>query len=202
MDGTLWDATENITKAWNEVLIKHGYEDFVLTVEQVSKQMGRLMRDIADSLFKDIPLKKRYELFEECLSYENEYLLKHGANVYNGVEDVFKKLNENYSVFIVSNCQEGYLRTFLDYNNFNKYVLDYEEAGRTNMPKDENIKLVMKRNRLDKAFYVGDTSGDMDAADKAGIPFIHAAYGFGTVPKDRTKIDNIKDLPEMIGNLL
>ena len=156
MDGTLWDSTENITKAWNEVLVKCGYGNLKLTVEQVSKEMGKLMRDIADSLFNDIPENIRYEIFEECLSYENEYLLKNGANVYDGVEDVFKELNKKYNVFIVSNCQEGYLRTFLEYYDFNKYVLDYEEAGRTGMPKDENIRLVIKRNHLDKAFYVGD----------------------------------------------
>ena len=202
MDGTLWDSTENITKAWNEVLVKYGYGQLKLTVEQVSKEMGKLMRDIADSLFKDIPENIRYEIFEECLSYENEYLFKNGANVYDGVEDVFKELNKKYNVFIVSNCQEGYLRTFLEYYDFNKYVLDYEEAGRTGMPKDENIRLVIKRNHLDKAFYVGDTLGDMESADKAGIPFIHAAYGFGTVPADRMKINNIKELPEFIDDLL
>ena len=87
------------------------------------------MRDIADSLFKDIPENIRYEIFEECLSYENEYLFKNGANVYDGVEDVFKELNKKYNVFIVSNCQEGYLRTFLEYYDFNKYVLDYEEPA-------------------------------------------------------------------------
>ena len=81
MDGTLWDSTENITKAWNEVLVKYGYENLKLTVEQVSKEMGKLMRDIADSLFNGIPENIRYEIFEECLSYENEYLLKNGANV-------------------------------------------------------------------------------------------------------------------------
>ena len=101
MDGTLWDSTENITKAWNEVLIKYGYGQLKLTVEQVSKEMGKLMRDIADSLFKDIPENIRYEIFEECLSYENEYLFKNGANVYDGVEDVFKELIKiffNYSL--------------------------------------------------------------------------------------------------------
>ena len=67
MDGTLWDSTENITKAWNEVLVKYGYGQLKLTVEQVSKEMGKLMRDIADSLFNDIPENIRYEIFEECL---------------------------------------------------------------------------------------------------------------------------------------
>ena len=129
---------------------------------------------------------------------KNVYLTK--TNIF--LKTVFKELNKKYNVFIVSNCQEGYLRTFLEYYDFNKYVLDYEEAGRTGMPKDENIRLVIKRNHLDKAFYVGDTLGDMESTDKAGIPFIHAAYGFGTVPADRMKINNIKELPEFIDDLL
>lgn len=202
MDGTLWDSTENITKSWNEILEKRGFGHIKLTTEQVSKEMGKLMKDIADSLMKDIPCDIRYDIFDECLEYENQYLLKNGVKVYNGVEEVFKQLNKNYKVFIVSNCQEGYIPTFLEYYDFHKYVTDYEEAGRTGLIKSENIKLVINRNNLDMAFYVGDTLGDMKATDDAGIPFIHAAYGFGQVPKDRMKIDNIKDLPNLLEDLI
>ena len=45
--------------------------------------------------------------------------------------------------------------------------------------------------------YAGDTSGDAESADYAGIPFIYAAYGFGNVSSDKyiAKIDDIKNLP-------
>ena len=50
--------------------------------------------------------------------------------------------------------------------------------------------------------YAGDTSGDAESADYAGIPFIYAAYGFGNVSSDKyiAKIDDIKNLPELMKN--
>lgn len=39
----------------------------------------------------------------------------------------------------------------------------------------------MERNHLRRPVYVGDTAMDQEAARLAGIPFLHAAYGFGKV---------------------
>lgn len=201
LDGTLWDATESITDSWNDILEKRDY-DFRLTKEQVVKEMGKVMEDIADSLFPMIEVPERYDLLQESLDYETEYLKEHGGILYDGVEDVLKKLSEKYQVIMVSNGQEDYIKTFIEYFDFGKYISDYEEAGRTGKPKADNIRLVMERNHLEKAFYVGDTLGDMNSTDEAGIPFIHAAYGFGTVPADRIKINDIKELPNLIDSLV
>ncbi len=201
LDGTLWDATQNITNSWNDTVQKKGY-NLNLTRECVSKEMGKIMEDVADSLFPMIEIPERYDLLKECLKDENEYLAKNGGNLYNGVVSVFQKLIKKYQVFIVSNGQLDYIKTFIKYFGFEKYISDYEEAGRTGRPKADNIKLVMKRNHLDKAFYVGDTLGDMIATEEAGIPFIHASYGFGTVPADRLKINDITELPELIDRLV
>lgn len=201
LDGTLWDATESITNAWNDVLQKRGYK-LKLNKEQVLKEMGKTMEPIADALFPTVEIPERYELLQECLEYENDYLLKHSGILYDGVETVFKKLNEKYQVIMVSNGQLDYIKTFIKIFGFEKYISDYEEAGRTGKPKADNIRLVIERNNLDKAFYVGDTLGDMKSTDEAGIPFIHAAYGFGFVPADRMKIDDIRDLPDLIDSLV
>lgn len=38
--------------------------------------------------------------------------------------------------------------------------------------------------------YVGDIQGDYDSSKKAGVKFIHAAYGFGTIDDDVPAIAN------------
>ena len=48
------------------------------------------------------------------------------------------------------------------------------------MKKADNIRLAVSRFNLKSPVYIGDTTGDEEAAADAGIPFIHAAYGFGT----------------------
>ena len=59
----------------------------------------------------------------------------------------------------------------------------------------------MERNRINRAVYVGDTQMDAAAAD-AGIPFIHAAYGFGAVPEAQWIIGDFSELPGPVSRIL
>jgi phosphoglycolate phosphatase len=77
-----------------------------------------------------------------------------------------------------------------------KYITDYECFGNTGKSKGENIKLLMKRNNLDDAVYIGDTQGDYEASVFAGIPFVFASYGFGSVENYYLAISDIKELME------
>ena len=66
------------------------------------------------------------------------------------------------------------------------------------MPKGENIRLVMERNHWKSSIYIGDTEGDRQAALTAGIPFIHAAYGFGQVAEASPRLQDIRELPDLL----
>ena len=80
---------------------------------------------------------------------------------------------------------------------------DIECYGNNFLQKDENIKLMAERNALSDACYVGDIQSDYDATMKAGLPFIHAKYGFGTIDAEVPVIEKFSDLvkvvPEVIG---
>ena len=45
--------------------------------------------------------------------------------------------------------------------------------------------------------YVGDIQGDYDSSKKAGVKFIHAAYGFGTIDDDVPAIRKFSELPRV-----
>ena len=79
---------------------------------------------------------------------------------------------------------------------------DFESAGATGLSKGENIKLVVERNNIDKAVYIGDTQGDLDSADFAGVPFIRAAYGFGQMNRPVPEIREFCELPEKAAEML
>ena len=51
--------------------------------------------------------------------------------------------------------------------------------------------------REDEAVYVGDIQGDYDSSKKAGVKFIHAAYGFGTIDDDVPAIRKFSELPRV-----
>ena len=103
---------------------------------------------------------------------------------------------EGHFLAVVSNCQEGYVKAFLDHHGMWDYFQDYEEYGRTGKLKAENIRLVLARNGLESedAVYVGDTMGDYEAAAEAGVSFLHAAYGFGQVPEGTPAIGALSEL--------
>ena len=57
-------------------------------------------------------------------------------------------------------------------------------------------------DNLDRAVYVGDIQGDLDASDSAGVPFIHAAYGFGTVNRDVPAVKSFSEICEVFAKLV
>ena len=79
-----------------------------------------------------------------------------------------KILKEKYPLYIVSNCQSGYIESFLAYYHLEDYFSDMECFGNNGMQKGENIARLARRNHLDKAVYVGDIQGDYDASMQAG----------------------------------
>jgi len=46
--------------------------------------------------------------------------------------------------------------------------------------------------------YIGDIQSDYNASREAGVGFIHAAYGFGTINEEVPAISCIAELPEAI----
>lgn len=178
LDGTLWDSTPQITASWNLALAPHGIH---LTLEQVQGVMGKTAAEIGAVFFPDRSQQEQQALFDACSDAEMAYLRQYGGKPYPHLEQILKELARNYSLCLVSNCQTGYIETFFHCTGLAPLFSDTECAGRTGLPKGENIRLVMERNGFDRAVYVGDTQKDLDAARQAGIPFLHAAYGFGTV---------------------
>lgn len=131
----------------------------------------------------------------DCYKYENEYLSMHGGKLYPDLEDVWKQLGRDYDLYIVSNCQTGYIEAFLDFFGFRHYIKDMECYGNTGKNKGYNIRLVVERNQIKDPVYVGDIEGDYEASKEAGVKFIHAAYGFGTIRDEVPEIHALKELP-------
>ena len=197
LDGTLWNATKQIADFW-KIFFQEKNIDITIDEHIMASEMGKLVEEIADDLLSHIAIPKRYELLNEACANELDYLLENHAVIYEGLEDTLKSLQKEYTLCIVSNCQKGYIETFLATSGLSDYFTDTENAQNTGLKKADNIKLVIKRNSLDKTYYVGDTLGDMKSSDEAGSIFIHAKYGFGKVSQDRISINDIRDLPSFL----
>ena len=198
MDGTLWDSAAGVAESWNEAILAYGYERKPLTAGDIQSVMGKTMEDIADILFPELNVMQRKELLDLCCRLENDYLRRHGGVLYPDIRKTMEKLKVNYHLYIVSNCQAGYIEAFLDYYKFHDLIEDIECYGNNDKPKGENIALLYQRNNLQDAVYVGDIQGDYDASMSAGVRFIHAGYGFGKVEADVPEIQKFSDLIEVI----
>ena len=49
---------------------------------------------------------------------------------------------------------------------------------------------------------MGDIQGDYDSAMEAGIDFIHAAYGFGSISQPVETINKFSELPDAVKGIL
>ncbi len=180
LDGTLWDAVEGICRGWNAGFAACGLEPN-LTVPQLRACMGLLMEDIAARILPQIPtVPARMEIMAVCYRYQLQYLSQHGGTLYPGVRETLETLAGTLPLFIVSNCQDGYIQCFLRYYHIEPLIRDFLCPGQSGRAKAENIAALVRRYGLQHPVYVGDTQGDCAAAHAAGVPFLHAAYGFGT----------------------
>ena len=198
LDGTLWNSTGCACDIWNRVLEKHNDISFRMTKEKAEQLMGKTMEEIGKILFPELNAEARIAIVDEFGEEEVKYLTENGAVLYEGLEDTLNTLSQQYKLYIVSNCQDGYVPAFLHAHKLEKYFTDIEMSGRTGLDKGNNIKLIMERNHIKSAVYVGDTDGDEKAARFAGVPFIYAKYGFGEVTSPDAIITNIGELCDCI----
>lgn len=202
VDGTLWDSAPQVTEAWNEILASCADAGRTITVEDMYRYMGRPMDEISRMMLPHLEEKRRWEIMERCMEYENEYLLSHPGQLYPGICEALERLARDYELYIVSNCQDGYIQVLMKVCGLEGLIRDVECFGRTGKPKGDNIRLVAERNGLEAAFYVGDTAMDEEAARSAGVPFVHAAYGFGQAVEPAGVIREIGELEGLAKSIL
>jgi len=200
LDGTMWDSCDAVLIPWDETSRKYGCG--ALTKEDMQGIMGMVIKDAGVKLFAEyVGEEKAKDIAMECARNEAQYLRKMGGKLYPKLCETLSELKRKYRLFIVSNCENGYIESFMEAHGTEEYFEDYEHCGRTGLKKDGNIKLVVERNNLKNPVYVGDTQTDRDAAKAAGVRFIYAAYGFGKVDGFDAKIDSFDALPSVIEKL-
>jgi len=196
LDGTLWDSTGNVALAWQDAMAQVDYIDEVMTRERVRSITGMAYNVIFDTLFPHLDTEKRTELMGLCAKSELEILHNKGGELYPALDETLAYLASKYKLFIVSNCQNGYIEVFLKLSQMDHYFMGHQCYGTKGNPKAENIKDIVNDHELKAPVYVGDTMGDYTSATKASVPFIFANYGFGVV--EEGQIATISTFGELI----
>lgn len=145
-------------------------------------------------LLPDKTEAEQLRIINACCQAEHEALLKTCAPLCEDLEETLKTLSEKYPLYIVSNCQKGYIEVFLQSSGLGKYFRGHLCFGDTGLEKHDTILKLMDTYHLKDTVYVGDTMGDFLSCQKAGVPFVFASYGFGNVPEPDYWISKPSDL--------
>lgn len=195
IDGTLWDSRALVAEGYNIQLRAEGLESLCVDAERLRPLFGKVMTAIADELFPAFPEAERYPLMERCMETENRYLEKNPCHIgYPRVRETLEALSEHHRLFIVSNAQKGYPELCMEKLGLSPYIRSHLCFGDTGTSKGQTILTLMQREHITSCAYIGDTQGDYEATLEAKVPFLWAAYGFGTPEGYDAKLNAIEDL--------
>lgn len=201
LDGTLWNASESVVKGFQAAKNSVDYIEQDIALADVQAVTGQPYEIVYDRLFPTLPADRRQEFKALCARHELRGVEQHGGALYPGLEDTLHYLREKgYRLFIVSNCQLGYIEAFFQHSQLKQYFEGHQCFGTRNLPKFQNILAIINQYQLQSPVYVGDTRGDLEASQKSGIPFIFASYGFGEVPAGEAamRIAALTDLQKLL----
>ena len=195
IDGTLWDSRGLVAEGYNLQLRREGLDRLFVTKESLKPLFGRILPEIADILFAELPKEERGPLIRRCADTQDRYLHENPCHIgYPGVKETLAALSKQYRLFIVSNSECGYPELCMDKLGLRDYFEGHLCFGDTGTPKGRTIRTLMDRCGIHNPVYIGDTQGDYEATLDAGVPFIWASYGFGTPAGYDQKIEAITDL--------
>ena len=201
VDGTLWDAADAMALGWTTVMNEQFDPDFYLDGEGIRPILGRTPAELAAAIMPGVPEEKALRIFHVLSQGQLPIMAREAPEPFEGFREVIPALAEKYRLFIVSNCDAGYIEMFLDVTGLGEYFDGHLCPGDTGEGKAENIRTIMRQYGVETAVYVGDTEKDRKECERAGVPFIYAAYGYGEVTGYAAKIDCPAELPDVLAGM-
>ncbi len=194
LDGTLWDAAVPSAEGWNLALEEIGVEQRV---------DGADIRSVSGTPFEQcvrtlLPgMSPPSEAMVEALDAgERKMIEAVGGTLYPAVAEGLRRLSEVYRLFVVSNCPDWYLECFLQMTGLRGCFTGWDCHGSSGLPKPEMMRGLCQKHGLLHAVYVGDTHGDRQATEAAGLEFVFARYGFGHTEAPTLVFDDFEELVE------
>jgi phosphoglycolate phosphatase len=179
LDGTLWDAAAASTYGWNLALEELGLSRRV-TVDGIRSVSGRPFPQCVETLLPELSPAPASTL--ELLEARERTGIELMAGVlYDGVADGLPRLAGRYPLFLVSNCPDWYLEEFFRVTGLQDRFTGWDCHGSSRIAKSGMLLNLAATHRLEHAVYVGDTQGDLESAEQAGVEFAFVQYGFGRV---------------------
>lgn len=209
VDGTLWDAVDSIAIGYSKAsrILPPKYQK-TFTRDQILRELGKPLDDIIRSLYKDVCEEMPEDtvhkiiktLSETSIKYEIEAIIDYGARPYDYLIETLAELKKHIPLFIVSNCECGYIELFIEKTGTERFFDDHLCFADTGLNKDKTIAMMAEKHGLKRPCYLGDIENDAICSRLAGVDFIWASYGFGFVKEDLyvEKIDEFREITDVV----
>ncbi len=115
MDGTLWDSVDLVVRGWNLALEEAGREP-TCTPEGIRPLFGKTMdRNCFWPFCRTRGRRERRRLMNSCMAWEDRVMQDDPCEIfYPQVRQTLEALSRCHRLFIVSNCQKGYIELLLE----------------------------------------------------------------------------------------
>ena len=182
IDGTLWDSRALVAEGYNIQLEKEGLSHLAVNAELFRPLFGKVMTEIADTIFPSIPAPERYALMERCMDTENKYLQANPCRIgYPGVRETMAALSKTHRLFIVSNSQKGYPELCIEKLGLAPFIQGHLCFGDTGTSKGKTIRALMEKHGITDCAYIGDTPTAILGALEPVTAIVFGVTVFGEV---------------------
>jgi len=195
LDGVILDSQANMERAWQQVRIQLGVTtDF----EAYFALIGRPFADILDQL----GLSERTEEIERVyrLASINHMDL---VTIYRGAEASLEAMSVSGLKLGILTSKDSH-RTGIALARLPVHFATVQAPDKRyrGKPAPDQLLVAMAETHTDpiRVVYVGDMAADFEAAQRAGIDYIHADWGYGKAPDGNcTVLKQFGDLLSFLG---
>lgn len=195
LDGVLLDSRPNMEFAWSEVRSRM---NLPIPFESYFKLIGRPFADIMN-LLGETGRAAEIERIFRVSSMEGIEL----ARFYPGTEETLLCLaRKGYKLGVVTSKDRLRTSAILAKLTVEFVSVQTPENRYRGKPAPDHLLLAMAEACCDpsECLYIGDMSADFEAAQRAGVDYIHAGWGYGQRPSPHiAELTSICELPTFLG---
>ena len=194
LDGVLINSRKNMEAAWATVC-----DDFNLTIpfENYFSHIGRPFQDI----LRLIGVNDRFEEVEALYNKASLSVMDE-VELYKGAKDYLQNLEKNgVKLWIVTSKESARANKILQKFDVNFSVIRTPDHVCRGKPSPDHILMAIALANVDpvEAIFIGDMDVDYMAANRAGIDYAHARWGYGECNDESVcMLDTFSDIDKCI----
>ena len=181
-DYTLADSSKGIVLCFRQVLDKHGYDN--ISDDEIKRTIGKTLEASFTILTGVSEMNKLLEFKDEYVKAANQ-LMNINTFLFPETVDVLNRLKkQGAKLGIISTKYRYRIKGFLsDYfpENFFDVIIGGEDVAE-HKPSPEGLLKAIEQLKVNKSLvlYVGDSTVDAEAAQRAGVKFAGVLHGMTT----------------------